>query len=42
VVVQKEVTWIPIQADSPGEGLAAYVRKHQSTSYRQRAVYKTT
>ena len=40
VVVQREVTWIAIQPDSPGESLAAYVRKHQAAVHRLRSVYK--
>lgn len=30
VVIQRNVDWQPIRPDSPSEGLAAYVRKHQS------------
>jgi hypothetical protein len=40
VVVQREVTWIPIQPGSPGESLATYVHKHQPSLQRLRNVYK--
>lgn len=42
VVVQKDITWVPIRAGSPSEGLAAYVRKHQPISYRLKIMSKST